>query len=266
MFSQFQVRYPTGCLISELLSIYNGKYVVRVLVQVDGVTRSTGLAVADTIELAEDQARVRALEVMGIRLSPTADAQIAPEFPKQPTFSPQRLESTTTPSISTDTSWLTETTPPSFPERSSFVPSSGIAPSPVASSAVTGNLDWKRDDYISDAEISSSVNETEPTFSYSKVTPIGSRRQEQEAIALPSHQPSTESSYSTVEQPGLNGPVDHSDLIARIGVEIGRVGWNKRQGSEYLQHKYGKKTRQELTDDELVEFLEYLESLPSPNS
>jgi NAD(P)H-dependent flavin oxidoreductase YrpB (nitropropane dioxygenase family) len=66
MLAQFQARYPTGSLISELLSIYQGKFVVRVSAQVEGVTRATGMAGAETPELAEDRARERALAVLAI--------------------------------------------------------------------------------------------------------------------------------------------------------------------------------------------------------
>ena len=66
MLAQFQACYPTGSLISELLSIYQGKFVVRVSAQVEGVTRATGMAAAETLELAEDRARVRALTVLVI--------------------------------------------------------------------------------------------------------------------------------------------------------------------------------------------------------
>ncbi|MBD2075091.1 hypothetical protein H6F86_14530 [Phormidium sp. FACHB-592] len=56
---------------------------------------------------------------------------------------------------------------------------------------------------------------------------------------------------------------DLSSLISQIGVEIDRIGWSKRQGSTYLQKTYGKKTRSELTDDELEDFLTYLNTQPS---
>lgn len=56
---------------------------------------------------------------------------------------------------------------------------------------------------------------------------------------------------------------DLSSLISEIGVEIDRIGWSKRQGSIYLQKTYGKKTRSELTDDELEDFLTYLNTQPS---
>ncbi|MBW4692120.1 MAG: hypothetical protein KME27_10165 [Lyngbya sp. HA4199-MV5] len=59
---------------------------------------------------------------------------------------------------------------------------------------------------------------------------------------------------------------DLSSLISQIGVEIDRIGWSKRQGSTYLQKTYGKKTRSELTDDELEDFLTYLNTQPSAES
>ncbi|MEB3338933.1 MAG: hypothetical protein VKJ46_15795, partial [Leptolyngbyaceae bacterium] len=66
--TQFQSRYPMGCLTSELLQIHQGNYVVRASVQVGGVTLATGMAAAEALEVAEDRARIRALEVMGIRV------------------------------------------------------------------------------------------------------------------------------------------------------------------------------------------------------
>ena len=64
------------------------------------------------------------------------------------------------------------------------------------------------------------------------------------------------------ETPAVETPAsasrDLSSLISQIGVEIDRIGWSKRQGSTYLQKTYGKKTRSELTDDELEDFLTYL--------
>ena len=56
---------------------------------------------------------------------------------------------------------------------------------------------------------------------------------------------------------------DLSSLISQIGVEIDRIGWSKRQGSTYLQKTYGKKTRSELTDEELENFLTYLNAQSS---
>ncbi len=72
MLERFRASYPKGCLISELVTIHNGKYVVRVLVQVNGETLATGLGSADSVELAEDKARERALAIL------TFDASFSP--------------------------------------------------------------------------------------------------------------------------------------------------------------------------------------------
>ena len=59
-------------------------------------------------------------------------------------------------------------------------------------------------------------------------------------------------------------PVDQSDDIAKIGVEMQRLGWTTEQGRDYLIKAYGKRSRHLLTDEELHDFLRYLESQPTP--
>ncbi len=54
-------------------------------------------------------------------------------------------------------------------------------------------------------------------------------------------------------------PVDLSDVIAQTDVELRRLGWTSDQGRDYLDKTYGKRSRQQLTDDELMSFLLYLE-------
>lgn len=58
-------------------------------------------------------------------------------------------------------------------------------------------------------------------------------------------------------------PIDVSDLIQQIGVEVSRIKWTKKQGSTYLQQTYSKKTRAELTEQQLLEFLVHLKQLPA---
>ena len=57
------------------------------------------------------------------------------------------------------------------------------------------------------------------------------------------------------------GRIDLSDVIAQTDVELTRLGWTSMQGREYLEKTYGKRSRQQLTDDELMSFLLYLEEL-----
>jgi cell division protein FtsN len=64
--------------------------------------------------------------------------------------------------------------------------------------------------------------------------------------------------------PTADTPIDFSDIIARTNVELKRLGWTTQQGKEYLLQTYGKRSRQLLTDAELLDFLHYLESVPAP--
>ena len=102
MLPQFQDRYPTGSLISELLQIHQGKFVVRVSAQIEGVTRATGMAADETLEIAEDRARSRALMVLGIEpiVATQASLPLQPtvnELPSKLTKTPQMPEVTSVP-------------------------------------------------------------------------------------------------------------------------------------------------------------------------
>ena len=59
-------------------------------------------------------------------------------------------------------------------------------------------------------------------------------------------------------------PVNFSEVIAQIDIEMQLRGWTTVQGREYLKKTYGKRSRTLLTEVELLDFLQYLESLPTP--
>ena len=61
MLHKFRHLYPQGSLLSELVNLDQGLYVVKVTVKNQDVIWGSGLAAAETIEKAEDQARIRAL-------------------------------------------------------------------------------------------------------------------------------------------------------------------------------------------------------------
>ncbi len=56
---------------------------------------------------------------------------------------------------------------------------------------------------------------------------------------------------------------DATDVLAQTSVELKRVGWTADQGREYLTLNYGKRSRQQLTQSELWDFLIYLRSQSS---
>ncbi|MDJ0543886.1 MAG: hypothetical protein PX637_05930, partial [Microcystis sp. M53601_WE4] len=70
MLQKLRQRYPQVALISELVQIDHGKYIVKAIVEIEGKTVVTGLAAADTVEIAEDRARERALLLLEAENTP----------------------------------------------------------------------------------------------------------------------------------------------------------------------------------------------------
>jgi len=268
MLAQFQARYPTGSLISELLTIYQGKFVIRVSVQIEGVTRATGIAAAETPELAEDRARSRAIAVMAIDLAPPLPEAVPKsaevKLPEQVSKAASSLEPTRQIShSSTVTSeWLNDLdySSPSLAEPK---------PAP-ASPEVKG----KSNRFPSTSTYSDAEEDIFKDFGIMSGSQPGSSGASQESFGNVT--PLIPNSYSPQESTGAIGkksaepltkasePIDLSDAIARTTVEMNRLQWSKQKGREYLVQTYGKRSRQELTDEQMLEFLHYLESQPSP--
>jgi hypothetical protein len=229
---QLRAHYPTACLLAELVQVQGDNYVVRALVNVEGQPLATALAAAPRVEEAENQARQRVLDVLGIQalilgetpaavvepLSATPSAAIPdPMVQDQPEAIEPDLfsESAELPTLSKAKRRSTKATKAETPE-----------PPPVEISGGDEDMSF------------------EAEFEYSF---------EEEAVVVEAPK------AKAVAKP----PMDLSDTIAQIGAEIDRIGWTKKQGSSYLQDTYNKKTRVELTDEELFEFLDYLKSLPA---
>ncbi len=66
-------------------------------------------------------------------------------------------------------------------------------------------------------------------------------------------------SNPTVAQ-GSQSVVHWDDLIRAIDEEMKRLNWSKHDGKIYLQRTYGKKSRIQLTDEEIWEFFDYLKA------
>ncbi|APB34004.1 hypothetical protein GlitD10_1679 [Gloeomargarita lithophora Alchichica-D10] len=170
MVGEFRQRYPLGCLSSELLQIHEGHYLVRVTVQAGGVTLATGLGGGNTIEIAEDRARERALVALGLTPPPVKE-------PNRPILPP------------------TEAKPPATIETQAVA---SLTPAPVVVEAPVPKLDML-------------------------------------------------------------------DILAQTTAEMKRLGWSNTQGREYLRRTYGRNSRQDLNDQELLDFLHYLRTQPAGN-
>ncbi len=211
MLNQFRSLYPQGSLISELLTIDHGKYIVRVLVMINGITLATGLAAAETVEKAEDQARNRALTLLNLN----------PE-------SVNNSQNQTTKSVSKTTT------------------NSGRNKKQEPTNLATTNLI---------TPISSSLPALENTFS--DTSNLTSPMMELEST-VEANSPQVPETTNPI--PLFSG--DLSEAIAKTQVELKRLGWTNEQGRDYLLQTYGKRSRQLLSDQELLEFLQHLENQP----
>ena len=275
MFTQFRDRYPNGSLVTELSAIDHGKYIVRCLVQVGGTTLVTALAAAETVELAEDQARSRVLAILGI------DSTTIPEEEETSLVATEAPTSVVTPNNSTSTAFsvdpgvapatltasLGQSQPTLFPEA--------VRTSETNSLSVS---EQNNDDIVAGTATRSLLVDEVP-FTEEFPSPevetfheidTGLIKAEKMSSTPLNSQPVTSYSQSELEtatsaMPATSTPIDFSDIIARTNVELKRLGWTNQQGRDYLVQTYGKRSRQLLTDDELLDFLHHLESEPSPD-
>lgn len=234
MFEQFRSYFPRGCLISELVQIDHGKYIVRASVQNEGLTLATGLAAADTVEQAEDQARTRALAVLDISLTP------AQSNSRSPIAQPQPKENSAQPTTATNSQNKEQS-------NSSPVPSAS-ATSKASQSPVN-----------TEPEVALSPTETEAVKQQTSSTATKASSSEETQSLAESPQTSVSSSSSDEET-----TMDYSDIIAKTNVELKRLRWTNEQGRKFLEETYGKRSRSLLSESELLEFLQYLEKQPTP--
>lgn len=262
MLAQFQRLHPNGSLTSELVEIFQGKYIVRASVQIEGVIRATGMAGAETIEAAEDQARNRALIVLGITTSSEKTTTFAPNLTPQAQLNQTSFSQpaeTTLNSVAV-TEAISEQIPPKV-----YAP---VTPPPVQ---------VQNDTYSDDEEpLFALTNHREPEYDIPMQNWHVMSDSEIEDNPLPEIAPSnvtpfTPRNYNSLEdisnktkRSQKNQPIDLSDVMAKTDVEIQRLGWTKEQGKEHLKKTYGKLGRTLMSEEELLDFLKYLESQPDP--
>lgn len=395
LFAQFQTRYPSGGLTTELLTIHDGNYVVRALVNVGDRAIATGMAAAPTVEAAEDQARLRALQVFNQLSNPIALSEspaLTPQFlptglplqsnlpnpaaanvsvspnlnaataasanisaplnaaantatssthPVQspvvlppingtgassytsssaaataqpissPASQPVKAEDSTKPSpatapISNTSDWsvgLSAASDSTLPTNFSIA-SVSATPSPKPVADLYAAATEESEDAPHPWEPSSTPDLNQPELSsFARQNDNGSDdiADERQAIPFfgddplesdfpaedfgpPMEDEAAASAESTKAKPAksakstktsssklvanpapANQVVDRSDEIAQIDVEMRRLGWSKQDGRQHLEETYNKRSRQQLTDDELLAFLAYLQTQPSPS-
>ena len=268
MFAQFRAIYPTGQLICELLTIHHGKFVVRCLVQVDGKTLATGMSAAESVEDAEDRARLRSLALLAFAApipapiepvpvpAPVAAAVPIPAPAIEPVAVPAPVAAV--PALAP----LPVLEMPvadqfAIPHQSNFVNSESkfneepIAPVPEPLPPTVDRVDagFSPKQLDSDAWLSSSYGEPLPEL---EVPSVSDRELSQGAAEVRELQPIAMGIPSDSIE-------DASDTIAQIDAILMRLKWKKTQESDCLKHNYGVSSQRELSNEQLVDFLEYLE-------
>ncbi|MGB3533754.1 MAG: hypothetical protein WBA13_09575 [Microcoleaceae cyanobacterium] len=246
MATNFRNRYPNGSLISELLAIDHGKFIVRVLVQVEEVILATGLAAAETVELAEDQARKRALDLLGSEIVISSDQPIATVYPHLQT-SPAPIPETAV------------TQPEEFAMGASRENESSAQSAPTEDwlSATDLTPDKEKQSLKKDSSIKAG-SASLPPF------PLNSPEVSENEYNIPAVS-ATRPISPTASVSRLDYQ-DFSDDIAKTDIQLKRLGWTNEQGAAHLQKTYGKRSRSRLSEEELLDFLNYLESLDTPIS
>lgn len=281
MLAEFRHRYPQGSLVSELIQIDRGTYIVKASVQVDGIVLATALAGADTVENAEDAARERAIATLFLDRTLTAnkiDSAIAnttnnsetiPQVETQLHSEPlNEQKSLSNPKIVNFSKSQSEISDP----NQSNLKSSDTADNNLSATEIMANTN----NSLEESGLSQSnleVAQVEMPIPPVSSTPISNNlfgdtftAEIPEEVSLPNKNIVDTATQSNLIDPTTSemAAMDFNEIKQKTDIEIKRLNWTKEQGKDFLMTHYGKKSRLHLTDEQLLEFLRYLEKLPNP--
>ena len=271
--------------ISEFVTVDHGKYIVKVSASENHVILGTALASGETVEQAEDKARQRAIEAIkwanNITL-PQTSSTLKTTSNSQSESRVKKEEFTTT-SFSPQSSTTKEATKIPAPIQPPAIPLNNSQPQPLPSPA--NNLNDSATVIAKPKPVSISSPSTteelpsvtssapEPTTKQSEQPPITPIENETPQVQL-DFSPTPEETNITTPSPSLQdetvsppvtetaSTMDFSQIINQTTIELKRLGWTQEDGKKYLLATYGKKSRHLLSDEELIEFLQYLQQQP----
>mgnify|MGYP001791820075 CR=1 FL=1 len=255
-FQAFRDRYPDAHITSDLLLVQRDRFVVKVTVTTTANGSASGLAAHTSIELAEDHARIRAFAAFGYALDGS------------------RISNGPNNAAHDDVELLM----PPAPQELAHKPKEGVE------AATTLALPLEPVEASTDAQPSGpTTTSTESAVRHqpTRVSPPPSKPvkpvapTQKEPPTLPTEEPAAESAVTTAITPAptsdvanvpipaeaLPAPINLSDVIAQTDLELRRLGWSVETGRDYLEQTYQKRSRHELSEEELIQFLCHLESL-----
>lgn len=266
-------------LVSEFIMVDHGKYLVKVCIQSNNLILGTGLAAAETVEKAEDQARQRAIASLDLAKKltistpsknlPVREENLASVSPSTPTMvtrpstaSKTEVTPKSSPVLETEITILNH--PPVVPEHKYQATSEVHLPEQftIINPPETTNLDASS----TDKQTIISIPDEDHLPSLSEIEPITSPPELE--LSSTAQDVITEDTpllnNLTNEQPektATSATMDFSQIINQTTIELKRLGWSQEDGKKYLLATYGKKSRHLLSDEELIEFLNYLQTL-----
>ncbi|MEL7501791.1 MAG: hypothetical protein AAFN18_04930 [Cyanobacteria bacterium J06554_6] len=245
LFQKFRQATASGHLTTELLMLHDGAYIVRATLADANGPIATAMAVDTNLDQAEQQAQLKALALLG--------------------FTDSRRSSTESPANQPPAVALAAPAPQ--PEMTPAAPEH-----PIVATASTSN-ERLPDEPASPAEApTTALPAVHPLADDEPPTPNLDTSDEagMPIDEIPEIEPPAETLVEALSPELLANfdaaPTDLSDIIAQTDVEMRRLGWTSQQGREYLEKTYQKRSRQQLSDEELLEFLLYLESQSMPAS
>jgi hypothetical protein len=239
MFKEFRQQYPQGSLVTEFVRVDREKYIVRALIQIDGITILTSLAAANSVEEAEDKARDRVLTLFDLAASP---AEAKTTMVSSTNSINKNNNNPIVPKIES-----LPVTPPKIEEAENTIDSSPIINSPNIATQTKSN--GKQIDLF-DA----------PPKVTSETMPKARFAPELETAAKETKTKANKTDMTTLE-PEASDSTDPMELIAKTEIELERLGWTKEQGRDFLLQHYGKRSRHFLNERELQDFLNHLRNI-----
>jgi hypothetical protein len=236
MFAQFRSQYPQGRIQTEMLPKIDGLHAFRAIVSEGDAIMGTATAVDSDLEIAEDRAIKRALAIAGLAFDNSFDHNYGNYELRSPMLTQVSRDS----SINTLPSANFNALGAGAGQLNELSDSRPLTVQTIqAESAIDYATEYGGNDHLPEADLALSFLSHPP-----------------DSIPTPSKSPAPQISPE---------PVDLSDAISKIDVEMERLSWTKPQGRDYLVRTFDKKSRQQLTNDELLQFLSHLKSLPTPN-
>ncbi|NEQ46227.1 MAG: hypothetical protein F6K00_22870 [Leptolyngbya sp. SIOISBB] len=257
-FQAFRDRYPDAHITSDLLLVQRDRFVVKVTVTTTSAGSASGLATHTSIEMAEDRARTRALAALGYAHSDasngtndipngTTDKVMMPEIKEREQVEAIDPVSLPRPPLEApaEVPESRQISPPAVsPSRDQTTTAAPAAPKSVKTTAMPTKVEKTAPPTDEPVDISEPVAVDDTS-----------------AKSPPLPEPPVDAAAAPISTEALPAPINLSDVIAQTDIELRRLGWSVEAGRDYLEKTYQKRSRHELSEEELIQFLCHLESL-----